>query len=178
MAGKCGVLHGSKVWVLGGVSGLHPLPLARATSPPQPWALFHQLEDLADTHVGLVWSLPPASGRGSPQLPTANWSLVGLHPTGLRGLYPALRQEKEPRVCDRDIHGLMDGEVYTSRARSWSNAPSCAPDDGQDMVAVFAPGGKERLLVTGGIEVRLVHGLPGKPAEGHAPHRSFDKNNH
>ena len=41
--------------------------------------------------------------------------------------HPALRQEKEPGVCDRDIHGLMDGGAYTSRARSWSNAPPCAP---------------------------------------------------
>ena len=36
-------------------------------------------------------------------------------------------------------------------------------------------GGKGRLPVTGGIEGRLAHGLPGKPAERDAPHCPFDK---
>ena len=38
--------------------------------------------------------------------------------------------------------------------------------------------GKGRLPVIGGIDVRLAHQLPGKPAEGHTPHPNFDKNNH
>ena len=47
---------------------------------------------------------------------------------------------------------------------------------GRDMVAVFASRaegvgwGIGRLPVLGGIDVRLAHQLPGKPAEGHAPH--------
>ena len=65
-----------------------------------------------------------------------------------------------------------------SEARSWSDispAPPCAAEDGQDMAAVFAPWGRVRLPVIRGIDIRLAHPLPGKPAEGHAPHSPFDK---
>ena len=55
-------------------------------------------------------------------------------------------------------------------ARSWSDTPPC--DGGQDKAAVFAPRGKGALPVIGGTDVRL----PGKLAEGHAPHHLFDKN--
>ena len=58
MTGKSGVLQPSLD--VGRVSELHPLPLARAASPPQARAFLHVLEDLADTHIGLVWSLLPA----------------------------------------------------------------------------------------------------------------------
>ena len=37
------------------------------------------------------------------------------------------------------------------------------------------PGGRGRLPVIGGIDIRLVHLLPGKLAEGHAPPHPFDK---
>ena len=46
------------------------------------------------------------------------------------------------------------------------------------MASVFTPGGwgwwGGRLLVIGGIDFRLAHWLPGKLAEGHAPHHPFD----
>ena len=37
-------------------------------------------------------------------------------------------------------------------------------------------GGK--LPIIGEIDVRLAHGLPGKPAEGHAPRHPSDQNHH
>ena len=57
-----------------------------------------------------------------------------------------------------------------SEARSWSNIPSCAVGGRQDMVAFFSPGGRERLPVIEGIDLRLVLRLPGKSAQGHTPH--------
>ena len=47
----------------------------------------------------------------------------------------------------------------------------------QDMVKSLLLEGKGRLPVTGGIDIRLAHELPGRPAERHCPHRSLDKNN-
>ena len=61
---------------------------------------------------------------------------------------PASKLKKEPRVSNRDLHGLMDGGSYMSEARSWGNTPPGTADGGQDKVAVFAPGGKGRLPVT------------------------------
>ena len=57
-------------------------------------------------------------------------------------------------------------------------AHHCTVDSRQDMAAVFAPRGKWRLPVIREMDIRLVHVLPGKPAEEHAPQRFFDKNNH
>ena len=98
--------------------------------------------------------------------------LVGLHTTGLQGLtLPSFRSKEEPRVIKRDISGLMgDGRSYMSEARSWSNIPLCAVDGRQGMVAFFSPGGRERLPVIEGIDLRLVLRLPGKSAQGHTPH--------
>ena len=55
-----------------------------------------------------------------------------------------------------------------SEARSRSNTAPCR-------AAVFSPGREGVAQVTGGIDIRLAHRLPGKPAEGHAPHCPFDK---
>ena len=42
-----------------------------------------------------------------------------LHPTGLQILYlPSSRLKKEPGFRDRDITGLIDGEVYMTEASS------------------------------------------------------------
>ena len=41
----------------------------------------------------------------------------------------------------------------------------CFPEGRQDMVVVFTTGGSGRCLIIGGISIRLVHRLPGKPAE-------------
>ena len=62
-----------------------------------------------------------------------------------------------------------------SEARSWRDTPPCAAKGRQDMVAVFAPTGRGRLPVIGGIDVWSAHWLPGKPAEEHAPHCPTDK---
>ena len=43
------------------------------------------------------------------------------------------------------------------------------------MAAVFDSEGRGRLLVIGGIDIRLACRLPGKPAESHAPHHPFEK---
>ena len=88
---------------------------------------------------------------------------------------PAPRPKEEPRVSDRDISGLMGGAAYVSETRSWSDTPSWAADSRQDLVAYLAPGGRGRLPVIGGVNLRLAHRLPGKLAGGHATHRPFDK---
>ena len=48
-------------------------------------------------------------------------------------------------------------------------------DSRQVTAAVIATRGRGRLLVVGGIDVRLAYWLPGKPAKGHVPHNPFDK---
>ena len=60
----------------------------------------------------------------------------------------------------------MDGEAYMSEVRSWSHTPRCAVNVRQDPAAVFSPGGGlgGQLPVIGGINVRLAHQLPRKPA--------------
>jgi len=98
-----------------------------------------------------------------------------LHRAGLLGLSLPSFKPKEPRSV-RDISGLMDGGVYTSEASG--DTPLCTVDSRQDMAAVFAPRGKWRLPVIREMDIRLVHVLPGKPAEEHAPQCFFDKNNH
>ena len=63
----------------------------------------------------------------------------------------------------------MDRGAYLSEARSWSNTPPCVTDDRRDtvLIAVFTPRGRGRLPVIKGVDIKLAHGLPGKPAEGH-----------
>ena len=53
---------------------------------------------------------------------------------------PASRVKKEPRISNRDISGLMDGETYISEARSWSDTPVCMAAGRQDKAAVFIGG--------------------------------------
>ena len=52
---------------------------------------------------------------------------------------------------------------HASQASSWSNTPLCAVDSRQDMAAMFASGGRERLSVLRGIVIRLTRqlGFPG-----------------
>ena len=72
-----------------------------------------------------------------------------------------------------NISGLMDGGAYMFEARSWSNTPQCTAEGRQDMATVLA-GVRARLPVTGGIDIRWAHQLPGKPAKGHASYCPFD----
>ena len=66
------------------------------------------------------------------------------------------KKTKEPEISGRNIHGLMDGEAYKSKAGSWSNTLLSVVDSKQD-TAGFTPKGKGKLLVTGGIDIRLAH---------------------
>lgn len=59
-----------------------------------------------------------------------------------------------------------------------ARSPPCAAGGWQDRAAVSAPRDGGKLAVIGGIDLRSAHWVPGKPREEHAPHRSFDKNNH
>ena len=96
---------------------------------------------------------------------------------------PAAIAKKEPGVSNRDINGLMDMGSLHVWSKVLEGHPMCGANSRQDMAAVFALGeGKEGSggggwPIIGGIDVRLVHQLPGKLAEGHAPHSPFDKNN-
>ena len=82
--------------------------------------------------------------------------------------------KREPRVSNRDISGLMkelihlkqSPEVTTQhiwwiRSRTWKQ-PS-------------PPGGRGKLSVMWGTDIRLAHWLPGKLAEGYGPHHLFGK---
>ena len=79
---------------------------------------------------------------------------------------PASRLKKESGVNHRDIGSLMEGGSYLSEARSWSDIPPCTANGRQD---VAASRGRGRLPVTEGIDIRLAHGLPGKPGETYLP---------
>lgn len=68
----------------------------------------------------------------------------------------SFKTKKEPGVSDRDI-SLMEGGAYTSEARS-RVTPLCEANSERDMVAVFTPGGKGRLLVTEEIDIRWAQG--------------------
>ena len=52
---------------------------------------------------------------------------------------PASTPKKKSGVSNRDINGLMDEGSYMSEVRPW-RTPRVA-EGGQDLVAVFAPGG-------------------------------------
>ena len=68
----------------------------------------------------------------------------------------SFKTKKEPGVSDRDV-SLMEGGAYTSEARS-RVTPLCEANSERDMVAVFTPEGKGRLLVTGEIDIRWAQG--------------------
>ena len=92
--------------------------------------------------------------------------------------WAASRWKKEPGVSNRDTNGLMEGGSYMSETISWNDPPPWGGNGGQDMVSVFAPGGKGMLPVREGIKsgwLIVYHCLPGKPAGGHALHCPFDK---
>ena len=80
---------------------------------------------------------------------------------------PAARRQKEPRDSDRDFSDGLNRVSYASKAKSWSNTPPCIADGEQDTAAVFEiQQGEGRLPVIGGIDIRLAHQLPRKPAAG------------
>ena len=53
------------------------------------------------------------------------------------------------------------GESHSSEAKGPKGTPHW-----QDVAAIFANWGERRLPFIGGIDVRLAHQLPGKPAAG------------
>ena len=78
---------------------------------------------------------------------------------------PGARPKKEPRDSDRDFSDGLNRVSYASKAKSWSNTPPCIADGEQDTAAVFEiQQGEGRVLVIGGIDIRLAHQLPRKPA--------------
>ena len=48
----------------------------------------------------------------------------------------------------------------------WSNTPPLIADSRQDRAAIFSTQERKRLPFIEGIDVRLAHPLPGKPASG------------
>ena len=77
---------------------------------------------------------------------------------------PVLRLKKEPKHSDRDINGLLDRGSCTSERKALEQHPPWTADSGQDIV--FATWGRRRLPFIGGIDIKLVNQLPGKPAAG------------
>ena len=69
---------------------------------------------------------------------------------------PAIRLKKEPGVSHRDISGLLDRRFL----QFWSDTPLYTAKRGQDTAAVFAAGGRRRLPVFGGNDIRLAYWLP------------------
>ena len=92
---------------------------------------------------------------------------VGPHPAGLHALYlPILESREQPLL---DNNGLADGGVVLARkkvlewhATVWQKAVRAGPPS--------------PLLGGGGVtSIRLAQQLPGKQADGHAPHLPSDK---
>ena len=80
------------------------------------------------------------------------------------GACPPSRPRKEPRGGDRDVRGLIPVGTFMSEGRSWRDVPLGVAGVGQDTAAIFLVGGE--VADTKGIDLRLAHPLPGKPAEG------------
>lgn len=104
--------------------------------------------------------------------PSPRPPLIGLHPAGLQGLYlPRFKTEEIAQSQQQRPQWFNGWGAYLSEVRSWRWHPTlCAEDGEQNMAAVFAPAprGRGRLPVTGGIAIRLAHGLPGKLARSKA----------
>ena len=79
---------------------------------------------------------------------------------------PVSRPKKESRDSIRDINGLLDRKSYMLEAKHPRVTPPCMVGGRQDLAAIVATWGRKRLPFTGGIDVRLAHQLPGKPAAG------------
>ena len=70
----------------------------------------------------------------------------------------------------------MDAGAYTSEAGSWSDRhPAGCGRRKAGHGGRLRSWGQGEITSYGGIDIRLAHRLPGKLAEGHAPHCSFDK---
>ena len=90
---------------------------------------------------------------------------------------PVSRPKKAPRVSNTDVAGLMDGGLTHWEQGLGDTHTHCA-------AKAAGPGGRfcsrEQGLVISyrGHWTRWAHRLPGKPAEGQAPHCPFNKNYH
>ena len=102
---------------------------------------------------------------------------VGLHPAGLQGLYWPSFKTKVRAQSQQQRHQwfLVGGWAYTSEARSPSNTPPCAADDGQDVTAVFTPGGRGEVTIYRGKWRQVGSWVTRETRRGHAPHRPFEK---
>lgn len=100
------------------------------------------------------------------------WWLLGciLHAC-MTCAFSVLRQTKVIAQNQQQRYQWFNGwGKLTCLKRSWGDTPPCAVASRQDMVSVFSS-----QVRRGGIDIRLVHGLPGKPAEALASYHPFDK---
>ena len=76
---------------------------------------------------------------------------AALHGSTKVCICPVLRPKKEPRISNRDINGLVDGGCFTSEAKSWCDTHHVGQIvvQGQDMGAVFTPGGRGECQLRG-----------------------------
>ena len=123
-----------------------------------------------------LWCLPHKSPAASPALGHASSASkrrlkdakdsLGCTPQACkRCAHPASSRKKVPGVSNRGLHGLMDGGILHTEARSWRDTSP----------AVFTSGKGGRLPVTERIDIRSVCRSPGKPAEAHALRCPFNK---
>ena len=93
-------------------------------------------------------------------------------PTGLQALYlPSPETKGRAGVSNRDISALKDGGAYTSEARPCGGtrrATVCSRRRAGCGSLCYQ--GEREVTSYRGTDGRLAHRLPGKPAEGHAPH--------
>ena len=85
-----------------------------------------------------------------------------------------LAQPQDQRKC---LEAMTETSTtcWIGKLTSQKQSPGATPHHvqqtvRQDMATKMAAGEKERLPFIGGIEVRLAHQLPGKPAEEPAPY--------
>ena len=104
------------------------------------------------------------------------WHVLGCTPQACTPCTcPASRPKEEPRNRDREVSGLLDrGLTHLKRMGLKAIPPPCMAGSRQDVTAIFTTQGRRRLPFVGGIDIRLAHQLPGKPAAGHISHSSSD----
>ena len=126
-----------------------PQASGRRLQPSIHPSLFPDISGLRGVFLSLLAALP----------------IVGLHPPGLQALDLPSFKTKERAWSQRQwFHGQEE--------LTWlKQGPRATPHRvrqvaGRTREAVFAPRGRGRLAVIGGIEVRWAHWLPGKIAEG------------
>lgn len=132
----------------------------------------HLLADDPPPQLSTPHPLFPST-RESPESPDWLCQLLSCSPQAYQSCTClSSRSKSEAGVRDRGINSLIDGDTYTSAARSWRDASLRAAQaqiSRKDAVAAVAPEEEESSPVICGIDVRLAHQSPVKSAEEHAP---------